>query len=145
MKIEIIHFLEQFHILIGIRKHKDIGTAVVCAVVDFHGELAAAVASVEAIVSGLLQIDLYYSKYSVSWFLYKIILVVVPRGTETGLMQEKFLTPEWIEQFKCNIRDAPVLMVDANLNALALEVSCQSTTLFLNASFFYSSVLVFVV
>ncbi|XP_038887152.1 putative pentatricopeptide repeat-containing protein At3g18840 [Benincasa hispida] len=71
----------------GIRKQKDINTAVVCAVVDVHGELAAAVASVEAI--------------------------------------EKFLTPDWIEQFKSNIRAAPVLMVDANLNPFALEVSCQ--------------------
>lgn len=61
IKIVIKHFLKQFHILIGIRKHKDISTAVVCAVVDFHGELAAAVASVEAIVSG----SLIYSKDSV--------------------------------------------------------------------------------
>lgn len=57
-----INFLEQFHILIGIRKHQDISTAVVCAVVDVHGELTAAVASVEAIVSESIQIDLYYSK-----------------------------------------------------------------------------------
>ncbi|KAG7011692.1 putative pentatricopeptide repeat-containing protein [Cucurbita argyrosperma subsp. argyrosperma] len=71
----------------GIRKHQDISTAVVCAVVDVHGELAAAVASVEAI--------------------------------------EKFLTPDWIEKFKCNIRAAPVVMVDANLNPHALKVSCQ--------------------
>ncbi|CAK9315859.1 unnamed protein product [Citrullus colocynthis] len=71
----------------GIRKHQDISTAVVCAVVDVHGELTAAVASVEAI--------------------------------------EEFLTPDWIEQFKCNIRAAPVLMIDANLNPLALKVSCQ--------------------
>ncbi|XP_022972403.1 putative pentatricopeptide repeat-containing protein At3g18840 [Cucurbita maxima] len=71
----------------GIRKHQDISTAVVCAVVDVHGELAAAVASVEAI--------------------------------------EKFLTPDWIEKFKCNIRAAPVVMVDANLSPHALKVSCQ--------------------
>ncbi|THG11071.1 hypothetical protein TEA_021830 [Camellia sinensis var. sinensis] len=30
---------------------------------------------------------------------------------------EKFLTPEWIRQFNCNIRAAPVMMVDANLMA----------------------------
>lgn len=71
--------------------------------------------------------------------------MVAPQGTETGLTQEKFLTPDWIEQFKCNIRAAPVLMVDANLNPLALKVSCQSTTLFLISSFFYFFLLVFVV
>ncbi|KAK9287429.1 hypothetical protein L1049_015850 [Liquidambar formosana] len=38
---------------------------------------------------------------------------------------EKFLRPMWIEQFKCNICSAPVLMVDANLNSVALEASCQ--------------------
>ncbi|XP_022136240.1 uncharacterized protein LOC111007986 [Momordica charantia] len=71
----------------GIRKHQDVSTAVVCGIVDVNGELAAAVASVEAI--------------------------------------EKFLTPDWIDRFKCNIRAAPMLMVDANLNPLALEVSCR--------------------
>ncbi|KAK2978336.1 hypothetical protein RJ640_016438 [Escallonia rubra] len=38
---------------------------------------------------------------------------------------ENFLTPEWIQQFKCNISLAPVLMVDANLSPLALEESCR--------------------
>ncbi|KAK9056750.1 hypothetical protein SSX86_024113 [Deinandra increscens subsp. villosa] len=38
---------------------------------------------------------------------------------------ERFLTPEWIVQFKCNIASAPIVMVDANLSPLALETSCQ--------------------
>ncbi|GMY39629.1 pseudouridine kinase [Fagus crenata] len=71
----------------GIRKQQDIGTPVVCNILDVSGELAAAVASVEAI--------------------------------------EKFLTPEWIQQFKYNICSAPILMVDANLNPPALEASCH--------------------
>ncbi|XP_038680961.1 pseudouridine kinase isoform X2 [Tripterygium wilfordii] len=71
----------------GIRKHPDIGTAVVCNIFDINGELAAGVASVKEI--------------------------------------ETFLTPEWIQQFKCNICSAPVLMVDANLNQSALEASCR--------------------
>ncbi|KAL5788546.1 hypothetical protein ACOSP7_005495 [Xanthoceras sorbifolium] len=71
----------------GIRRQQDINTAVVCNILDVSGELAAAVASVEAI--------------------------------------EKFLTPEWIQPFKCNISSAPVLMVDANLNPAALEASCR--------------------
>lgn len=36
---------------VGIRKQQDIGTPVVCNILDVSGELAAAVASVEAIVS----------------------------------------------------------------------------------------------
>ncbi|KAK4562789.1 hypothetical protein RGQ29_005330 [Quercus rubra] len=71
----------------GIRKQQDIGTPVVCNILDIDGELAAAVASVEAI--------------------------------------EKFLTPEWIQQFKYSICSAPILMVDANLIPPALEASCQ--------------------
>lgn len=42
------------------------------------------------------------------------------------LKQEKFLTPDWIEKFKCNTCSAPLFMVDANLNLPALEASCQS-------------------
>ncbi|KAK9942436.1 hypothetical protein M0R45_008103 [Rubus argutus] len=38
---------------------------------------------------------------------------------------EKFLTPEWIQRFRYNIRSAPVVMVDANLNLSALKSSCQ--------------------
>uniref|UniRef100_A0A2N9FR01 Carbohydrate kinase PfkB domain-containing protein n=1 Tax=Fagus sylvatica TaxID=28930 RepID=A0A2N9FR01_FAGSY len=71
----------------GIRKQQDIGTPVVCNILDVSGELAAAVANVEAI--------------------------------------EKFLTPEWIQQFKYNICSAPILMVDANLNPPSLEASCH--------------------
>ncbi|CAK9142596.1 unnamed protein product [Ilex paraguariensis] len=71
----------------GIQRRQDIETAVVCSIFDVQGELAAAVASVEAI--------------------------------------EKFLSPEWIQQSKCNISSAPVLMVDANLSPAALESSCQ--------------------
>lgn len=45
-----------------------------------------------------------------------------------NLTQEKFLTPEWIQQFKYSICSAPILMVDANLIPPALEASCQSTS-----------------
>ncbi|PHU25671.1 hypothetical protein BC332_04003 [Capsicum chinense] len=38
---------------------------------------------------------------------------------------EKYLTPDWIENFKSKISSAPILMVDANLSALSLEASCQ--------------------
>ncbi|KAL6502531.1 hypothetical protein OROHE_024536 [Orobanche hederae] len=38
---------------------------------------------------------------------------------------EKFLTPEWIQKFKYNIRSAPILMVDANLTPPALLASCR--------------------
>lgn len=38
---------------------------------------------------------------------------------------EKFLTPEWIRQFECNIRSAPIMMIDANLYPSSLEASCQ--------------------
>jgi hypothetical protein len=40
-----------FLLEVGIRKQQDIGTPVVCNILDVSGELAAAVASVEAIVS----------------------------------------------------------------------------------------------
>ncbi|OVA18677.1 Carbohydrate kinase PfkB [Macleaya cordata] len=71
----------------GIQRRQDVGTPVVCNVFDVNGELAAAVASVEAI--------------------------------------EKFLTEEWIQQFRCNIFSAPVLMIDANLSPSSLEASCR--------------------
>ncbi|KAL3730661.1 hypothetical protein ACJRO7_027658 [Eucalyptus globulus] len=38
---------------------------------------------------------------------------------------EKFLTAEWIQQFRYEISSAPVVMVDANLNDRALEASCR--------------------
>ncbi|KAL8238184.1 hypothetical protein R6Q59_019265 [Mikania micrantha] len=38
---------------------------------------------------------------------------------------ERFLTPEWIVQFKHNIATAPIVMVDANLSPPALKTSCQ--------------------
>ncbi|XP_076889954.1 pseudouridine kinase-like [Bidens hawaiensis] len=38
---------------------------------------------------------------------------------------ERFLTPEWIVQFKSNIASAPIVMVDANLSPPALKTSCQ--------------------
>ncbi|KAI3429035.1 PfkB domain-containing protein [Psidium guajava] len=38
---------------------------------------------------------------------------------------EKFLTAEWIQQFRYKISSAPVVMVDANLNDHALEASCR--------------------
>jgi hypothetical protein len=59
-------------------------------------------------------------------------LRIVPSGVIffflISLTQEKFLTPEWIRQFKYNICSAPILMVDANLNPPALEACCQSTS-----------------
>ncbi|KAH6819791.1 hypothetical protein C2S53_010174 [Perilla frutescens var. hirtella] len=71
----------------GIKRSKDIETAIVCNIFDGKGELAAAVASVESI--------------------------------------EKFVTPEWISNFKINICSSPVVMVDANLSPSALVASCQ--------------------
>ncbi|XP_057782965.1 pseudouridine kinase isoform X2 [Salvia miltiorrhiza] len=38
---------------------------------------------------------------------------------------EKFVTPEWITNFKINICSAPIVMVDANLSPPALLASCQ--------------------
>ncbi|GJX67432.1 pseudouridine kinase [Tanacetum coccineum] len=38
---------------------------------------------------------------------------------------ERYLTPQWIQQFKSNISSAPIVMVDANLSQSALEASCQ--------------------
>ncbi|XP_009803607.1 pseudouridine kinase isoform X1 [Nicotiana tabacum] len=43
---------------------------------------------------------------------------------------EKFLTPRWIEKFKCKISSAPILMVDANLTSSSLEASCQMAAQF---------------
>lgn len=40
-------------------------------------------------------------------------------------VQEKFLTPEWVQRFEDNISSAPVLIVDANLSNLALKASCK--------------------
>ncbi|XP_039044852.1 pseudouridine kinase-like [Hibiscus syriacus] len=70
----------------GIRRQQDIKTPTVCHLLDVTGEVAAGVASVEAV--------------------------------------EKFITPEWIQQFKRMIRSAPILMVDANLSP-TLEASCR--------------------
>ncbi|KAL0356738.1 UNVERIFIED_CONTAM: hypothetical protein Scaly_1359500 [Sesamum calycinum] len=71
----------------GIQRKQDIETAVICHIFDGTGEVAAGVASVEAI--------------------------------------EKFLTPEWIHNFKFNICSAPILMVDANLGPAALVACCK--------------------
>ncbi|GAB4853923.1 hypothetical protein Ancab_018132 [Ancistrocladus abbreviatus] len=38
---------------------------------------------------------------------------------------ERYLTPEWIQQFRSIICSAPMLMLDANLSSYALEASCQ--------------------
>ena len=43
---------------VGIRKHQDIQTSIVCNIFDVDGEVTAGVASVEAIVSCLLWIQL---------------------------------------------------------------------------------------
>ncbi|XP_051134990.1 pseudouridine kinase isoform X2 [Andrographis paniculata] len=71
----------------GIQRKQDIDTGVVCNVFDGKGELAAGIASAEAI--------------------------------------EKFLTPQWIGNFKSKICSAPMLMLDANLSDSALLASCQ--------------------
>ncbi|GAB2246698.1 hypothetical protein Droror1_Dr00006580 [Drosera rotundifolia] len=39
---------------------------------------------------------------------------------------ERYLTPNWIQQFSSIISAAPVLMIDANLSSDALMVSCQT-------------------
>ncbi|KAH7653878.1 Pseudouridine kinase protein [Dioscorea alata] len=38
---------------------------------------------------------------------------------------ETFVTPQWIKKFSHKIRSAPMVMVDANLNPLALKAACQ--------------------
>lgn len=50
----------------------------------------------------------------------KVNLIVI-------LLQEKYLTPDWILHFKSTLHSAPVLMVDANLSHPSLEASCRST------------------
>ncbi|XP_019165543.1 PREDICTED: uncharacterized protein LOC109161549 [Ipomoea nil] len=49
----------------------------------------------------------------------------VAAGVSNFEAVEKFLTTAWIQSFKCNILSAPVLLLDANLNSLALQASCQ--------------------
>lgn len=44
----------------------------------------------------------------------------------TGYVQEKFVTPDVIWQFRHTIHRAPVLMVDANLNPQSLEAASKS-------------------
>lgn len=72
---------------------------------------------------------------------------IVPSGFNIffdNLTQEKFLTPEWIQQFKYSICCAPILMVDANLIPPALEASCQSTSkLFLLPIYFLTEIVEF--
>ena len=72
---------------------------------------------------------------------------IVPSGFNIffdNLTQEKFLTPEWIQQFKYCICSAPILMVDANLIPPALEASCQSTSkLFLLPIYFLTEIVEF--
>ncbi|KAL5715199.1 hypothetical protein ACHQM5_017056 [Ranunculus cassubicifolius] len=50
-------------------------------------------------------------------------------GEVTGVASvealEIFLTKERIQKFSCNIRSAPIVMIDANLNVLALKASCM--------------------
>ncbi|KAL2927218.1 Pseudouridine kinase [Bienertia sinuspersici] len=38
---------------------------------------------------------------------------------------ERYVTPQWIQQFKSVVHSAPLLMVDANLSPEALEASCR--------------------
>ncbi|KAL2927476.1 Pseudouridine kinase [Bienertia sinuspersici] len=38
---------------------------------------------------------------------------------------ERYVTPQWIQQFKSSVHSAPLLMVDANLSPEALEASCR--------------------
>lgn len=46
-------------------------------------------------------------------------------------IQEKYVTPQWIQQFKSIVHSAPVMMVDANLSPEALKASCRSKYTFL--------------
>ncbi|KAF9684338.1 hypothetical protein SADUNF_Sadunf04G0108000 [Salix dunnii] len=87
----------------GIMNHQGIKTPAICNIFDTEGELAAAVASVEAV-------DRIPSE---TYCVY------------VNSIQEKFLTSSWIQQSKQNIFSAPVMMVDANLSLPALEASCQ--------------------
>ncbi|KAL4555670.1 hypothetical protein LXL04_038297 [Taraxacum kok-saghyz] len=41
---------------------------------------------------------------------------------------ERFLTPNWIQQFKSNLASAPIVIVDSNLSPLALKASCKLAT-----------------
>lgn len=113
-------------IWVGIQIRQQIKTAVVINIFDDKGEVAAGVASVEAIVS--FSIDRL--KLGASWT--RLYFTFSEKKTKKtvllslSLTQEKFLTPEWIQKFKHNIHSAPLLMVDANLNLPALEYSCQS-------------------
>lgn len=100
------------------------------------GELAAAVASVEAIV-GCFTFSSFLSVFFCLGIIFSVReltcqLKQILRETRMliayfmTLKQEKFLTPDWIQQFECNISSAPLFMVDANLNLPALVASCQS-------------------
>jgi len=43
------------------------------------------------------------------------------------MLQEKYLTPDWILHFRNTLLSAPVLMVDANISHPTLEAACKST------------------
>eukprot|EP01018_Ginkgo_biloba_P006502 Gb_29184 [translate_table: standard] len=73
--------------VLRIRRCANLATPIVLNIFDSGGELAAAVADVQAV--------------------------------------EKFLTPEWINQFRSYIGSAPLLLIDANLHPLALEAACN--------------------
>lgn len=71
----------------GIRKCNNVATPVVSNIFDNSGEIATAVADVQAV--------------------------------------EESLTAEWINQFRSYFGSAPLLMIDANLQPLALEAACN--------------------
>ncbi|PWA42756.1 pfkB-like carbohydrate kinase family protein [Artemisia annua] len=51
--------------------------------------------------------------------------IAVGIAAAKATVEERYLTPQWIQQFKSNIASAPIVMVDANLSQPALEASCQ--------------------
>ena len=114
-------------------KHQGIKTPTICNIFDTEGELAAAVASVEAVVSSFFDVDFVEIGFFFP-FLFAANLYMlknrIPSETYcvyVNSIQEKFLTSSWIQQSKQNIFSAPVMMVDANLSLPALKASCQCT------------------
>ncbi|MQL83014.1 hypothetical protein Taro_015496, partial [Colocasia esculenta] len=109
----------------GILKHPGISTPVVSNIFDVSGELAAAVASVEAVVSFFLLRDTLLNP------------ILGNRTKQFPHLHLKFsMFPNsnfsycsrninWIQQFRHHISSAPILMLDANLLPSSLEAACH--------------------
>lgn len=115
----------------GIRKCKNVATPVVSNIFDSAGEIASAVADVQAVVSynwpwkiiifvGILS-EAVWENARKSVLLNFIIHVFHDRLR----WQEESLTAEWISQFRSYFGSAPLLMIDANLHPVALEAACN--------------------